>query len=78
MVTALLGQELAPINAARFGVWLHGHAADLVLRKRGCEEGLTPTMLSAELGAALVSLRQSVKPFGLLQHGSENKGKPPA
>ena len=27
------------------------------LRERGCEEGLTPTMLSAHLGAALVSLR---------------------
>jgi len=65
---ALLAQGLAPLDAARLGVWLHGHAADLVLAERGCEEGLTPTMLSAKLGAALVSLRaQAVAPPGLLE-----------
>jgi hydroxyethylthiazole kinase-like uncharacterized protein yjeF len=64
---ALLAQGLSPLDAARLGVWLHGHAADLVLAERGCEEGLTPTMLSAHLGAALVSLRrQAVAPAGLL------------
>jgi hydroxyethylthiazole kinase-like uncharacterized protein yjeF len=57
ILVALLGQHLAPIDALRFGAWIHGHAADLVLAARGCEEGLTPTMLSAHLGAALVSLR---------------------
>jgi NAD(P)H-hydrate epimerase len=65
---ALLAQGLAPLDAARLGVWLHGHAADLVLAERDCEEGLTPTMLSAHLGAALVSLRaQAVAPAGLLE-----------
>ena len=65
---ALLAQGLAPLDAARLGVWLHGHAADLVLAERGCEEGLTPTMLSAHLGAALVSLRaQAVAPVGLIE-----------
>lgn len=65
---ALLAQGLSPLDAARLGVWLHGHAADLVLAERGCEEGLTPTMLSAHLGAALVSLRrQAVAPVGLLE-----------
>jgi hydroxyethylthiazole kinase-like uncharacterized protein yjeF len=64
---ALLGQGLSPLDAARFGVWLHGHAADLVLAHRGCEEGLTPTKLSAHLGAALVSLRAlAVSPPALL------------
>ncbi len=64
----LLAQGLAPLDAARLGIWLHGHAADLVLAERGCEEGLTPTMLSAHLGAALVSLRaQAVAPAGLLE-----------
>jgi hydroxyethylthiazole kinase-like uncharacterized protein yjeF len=58
ILVALLGQHLAPLDAARLGIWLHGHAADLVLAQRGCEEGLTPTMLSAHLGAALVSLRE--------------------
>jgi hydroxyethylthiazole kinase-like uncharacterized protein yjeF len=65
---ALLAQGLSPLDAARLGVWLHGHAADLVLAERGCEEGLTPTILSAHLGAALVSLRrQAVAPAGLLE-----------
>jgi NAD(P)H-hydrate epimerase len=58
MLGALLAQKLSPYDAARLGVWLHGHAADLVLAERGCEEGLTPTMLSAHLGEALVSLRK--------------------
>jgi ADP-dependent NAD(P)H-hydrate dehydratase / NAD(P)H-hydrate epimerase len=65
---ALLAQGLSPLDAARLGVWLHGHAADLVLAERGCEEGITPTMLSSHLGAALVSLRaQAVPPVGLLE-----------
>jgi len=57
IIAGLLAQKLAPLDAARLGVWLHGHAADLVLAERGCEEGLTPTMLAGHLGAALVSLR---------------------
>ncbi|HEV3270770.1 MAG TPA: NAD(P)H-hydrate dehydratase [Candidatus Methylacidiphilales bacterium] len=65
---ALLAQGLAPLDAARLGVWVHGHAADLVLAERGCEEGLTPTLLSAHLGTALVSLRgQAAAPAGLLE-----------
>jgi NAD(P)H-hydrate epimerase len=69
---ALLAQGLSPLDAARLGVWLHGHAADLILAERGCEEGLTPTMLSAHLGAALVSLRtQAVAPAGLLERAKE-------
>jgi NAD(P)H-hydrate epimerase len=65
---ALLAQGLAPLDAARLGVWLHGHAADMVLAARGCEEGMTATMLSAFIGAALTSLRlQAVLPSGLLE-----------
>ena len=72
ILAALLAQGLSPLNAARLGVWLHGHAADLVLAERGCEEGLTPTMLSANLGAALVSLRaQAVAPKGLVECAKE-------
>jgi NAD(P)H-hydrate epimerase len=68
ILAALLAQGLAPLDAARLGVWLHGHAADLVLAHRGCEEGLTPSMLSARLGEALVSLRaQAVPNMGLLE-----------
>jgi hydroxyethylthiazole kinase-like uncharacterized protein yjeF len=72
MLGALLAQKLAPFDAARLGVWLHGHAADLVLAERGCEEGLTPTMLSAHLGAALVSLRSRAVPHpGLIERARE-------
>ncbi len=74
IVGALLAQGLAPLDAARLGVWLHGHAADLVLAERGCEEGLTPTMLSGHLGAALVSLRsQAVTLPGLLERAKSLK-----
>jgi NAD(P)H-hydrate epimerase len=76
---ALLTQGLEPLDAAQLGVWLHGHAADLVLAERGCEEGVTPTMLSAHLGAALVSLRaQAVAPAGLLERAKHLEGQPPA
>jgi NAD(P)H-hydrate epimerase len=68
ILAALLGQGLAPLDAARLGVWLHGHAADLALGERGCEEGLSPTLLSATLGAALVSLRaQALALDGLIE-----------
>ena len=68
IIGALLANGLPALDAARLGVWLHGHAADLALAERGCEEGITPTMLSALLGAALVSLRaQAVAPPGLVE-----------
>jgi hydroxyethylthiazole kinase-like uncharacterized protein yjeF len=68
IIAGLLAQKLKPLDAARLGVWLHGHAADLVLAERGCEEGLTPTMLSTHVGAALVSLRgQAGEKKGLIE-----------
>jgi len=71
---SLIAQGLSLLDAARMGVWLHGHAADLVLAERGCEEGLTPTMLSAHLGAALVSLRaQAITPPGLIERCMVNR-----
>jgi ADP-dependent NAD(P)H-hydrate dehydratase / NAD(P)H-hydrate epimerase len=73
---ALLAQGLSPLDAACLGVWLHGHAADLALTERGCEEGLTPTLLSAHLGTALVSLRaQAVAPAGLVEQALLLKDK---
>jgi NAD(P)H-hydrate epimerase len=72
---ALLAQGLSTLDAARLGIWLHGHAADLILAERGCEEGITPTMLSAHLGDALVSLRaQAVAPTGLLERAKSALG----
>jgi hydroxyethylthiazole kinase-like uncharacterized protein yjeF len=74
MLASLLGQGLSTLDAARLGVWLHGHAADLVLTDRGCEEGLTPTMLSAKLGTALVSLRKlATGATGLLERAAAAK-----
>jgi len=68
IIAALLAQGLAPLEAARLGVWLHGHAADLALAERECEEGLTPTMVCSYLGEALVSLRaQATAPVGLIE-----------
>jgi NAD(P)H-hydrate epimerase len=68
IIGGLLAQGLAPFHAARLGVWIHGHAADLVLAEREAEEGLTPTMLADYLGMALASLREqaAVRP-GLLE-----------
>jgi NAD(P)H-hydrate epimerase len=74
IIAGLLAQKLAPLDAARLGVWLHGHAADLALADRGCEEGLTPTMLAAHLGAALVSLRGHGSPRdGLIEMAAHAK-----
>ncbi|HEX4139792.1 MAG TPA: NAD(P)H-hydrate dehydratase [Candidatus Methylacidiphilales bacterium] len=71
IIGGLLAQGLVPVDAARLGVWLHGHAADMVLAERETEEGLTPTMLADALGAALASLRAeaAVRP-GLLERAA--------
>ena len=42
MITALLGQGLAPLEAAACGVWLHGAAGDLCAKKLG-QYALLPT-----------------------------------
>lgn len=71
IIGALLANGLPVLDAARLGVWLHGHAADLALSERGCEEGITPTILSAHLGAALVSLRaQAIALPGLVERAT--------
>lgn len=42
MITALLGQGLAPLEAAAAGCWLHGAAGDLCAREMG-QYGMLPT-----------------------------------
>lgn len=42
MITALLGQGLAPLEAAAAGCWLHGAAGDLCARELG-QYGMLPT-----------------------------------
>ncbi len=47
MITALLGQGIAPLEAAAVGAWLHGAAGDLCAREMG-QYGMLPTdMLEA-------------------------------
>ncbi len=68
IIGGLLAQGLAPIDATRLGVWVHGHAADIALAARETEEGLTPTLLAENLGAAIASLRsQAALRPGLLE-----------
>ena len=74
IIGGLLAQGVAPLDAARLGVWLHGHAADLALAERESEEGLTPTMLAENLGTAIASLRlQAALRPGLLELAQERK-----
>ena len=57
---ALLGQKLAPFDAARLGAWVHGRAADLALesgRPPSSDESLAATDLFAQLGAAFRETR---------------------
>ena len=45
MITALLGQKLAPLEAAAAGVWLHGKAGDLAADRLGQYAMLPSDML---------------------------------
>ena len=42
IITALLGQGLAPLEAAACGAWLHGAAGDLCAKALG-QYGMLPT-----------------------------------
>lgn len=48
MILSLLGQGLAPLEAAAAGAWLHGAAGDLAARRLG-QYAMTPTDLLLEL-----------------------------
>lgn len=54
---ALLAQGLAPLEAAQVGAWVCGRAAEFALRDGESAESLTPSALSARLGAAFRSAR---------------------
>ncbi len=53
---ALLGQGLAPYDAARLGAWLCGRAAERAIARRESEQSLLPTDVLAGLGGAFRDL----------------------
>ncbi len=58
LCAGLAGQGLSLFDAARFGAWLHGRAADLCVDGGNQSvETLLPTDLYAQLGAAFREVR---------------------
>ncbi|VVM06793.1 partial Bifunctional NAD(P)H-hydrate repair enzyme Nnr, partial [Methylacidimicrobium cyclopophantes] len=57
LLAGLIAQGVPPWEAARLGVWLHGRAADLLLRTREVEEGILASEVADALPLALQSLR---------------------
>lgn len=57
VVTALLGQGLSPWDAARLGVWLHGHAGDLAAAQYG-QTGMTAVEILDALPTAGRAIQQ--------------------
>ena len=54
----LLGQKLAPYDAARLGAWIGGRAAEIAVFNSGhSEESLLPRDVVNHLGAAFNALR---------------------
>ena len=56
IITSLLAQGYAPMDAAKLGVYLHGLTADLALPQTGTES-FTAGTISEYLGAAFLSLQ---------------------
>ncbi|WP_276165965.1 NAD(P)H-hydrate dehydratase [Zobellia alginiliquefaciens] len=55
MITGLIAQGYNPLNAAVFGVYLHGRAGDIAVEKTGYQ-ALTATDVVANIGAAFIDL----------------------
>ncbi len=56
VTAALLGQRLAPYDAARLGAWLCGRAAELAIAEGEAETSLLPSDVIARLGPAFRAL----------------------
>lgn len=56
VITALLAQHYSPLNAAKFGVYLHGLAADITLDEQSMESMIISDVID-NLGKAFNSLR---------------------
>ena len=59
MCCALAGQKLDLHDAARYGAWLHGRAADLAREAGESAQSLLPTDLMAMLGRAYAAIFQA-------------------
>ncbi|CAZ94542.1 bifunctional ADP-dependent NAD(P)H-hydrate dehydratase/NAD(P)H-hydrate epimerase [Zobellia galactanivorans] len=55
MVTGLIAQGYNPLNAAVFGVYLHGRAGDIAVEKTGYQ-ALTASAVAESIGAAFIDL----------------------
>jgi ADP-dependent NAD(P)H-hydrate dehydratase / NAD(P)H-hydrate epimerase len=55
VLVALLGQGYDPFAACKLGVFLHGHAADLVASEKG-EIGMSAVDVQEQLPSALKGL----------------------
>jgi NAD(P)H-hydrate epimerase len=59
MCATLIGQKLAPYDAARLGAWLSGRAAEIAIFNGGAsEQSLLPTDVVANLGPAVLALHE--------------------
>ncbi|HSI84266.1 MAG: NAD(P)H-hydrate dehydratase [Candidatus Methylacidiphilales bacterium] len=58
LIAALIAQGNFLEAATRGAVWLHGHAADIVARQRGCEVGIRASEISAAFPLAIASARK--------------------
>lgn len=59
IITSLLAQKYSEREAAIFGVWLHGKAADLAAGKFS-QEAMQPTDVVSELGNVFIKLNKKV------------------
>lgn len=58
IIVSLVGQGYSALEACRLGVFLHGHAADLVAREKG-EIGITATDVLERIPYAYSNIRES-------------------
>lgn len=65
MITGLLAQKVSALDAAKVGVFLHGLAGDLVLKKKG-EYSLIATDLIDKIPAAIKELRENHRPKSMI------------
>lgn len=66
IIASLLGQGLAPLDAARLGVFVHGWAGERVVAEQGLL-GLAPPDVIAHIPATLHALRAGL-PYGSVNH----------